>query len=111
MLQKSRRIECRKILDAARNQRCTVNSPWCNYDETTTVACHYGEPGEKGERYKPDDTSVVFGCSGCHDFLDGRVQPVAGNVDQELAYAEREWYWFRAMRRTWRILVEDKVLK
>ena len=100
-----------KILEAARDQQCTVNSPWCNYDSSTVVACHYGEPGEKGQAQKPDDTSVVFGCGGCHDFLDGRVQPVAGNVEQEMAAANKEWYWFRAMRRTWRLLVLLEVLK
>ena len=111
MYEKRKPLRLAKITKAARGEPCTVESPWCVGGEDTTVACHYGDPGEKGTATKPDDSSVVFACCGCHDYLDGRVQPVAGNNEQLLAVMQKEWYWFRAMRRTWRRLIEIGTLK
>jgi len=71
----------------------------------TTVFAHYGEPGEKGMGMKPDDTSGAYSCNTCHDWLDGRFQP------KTIPSESKEWYWFRGMRRTWRLLVENGVLK
>lgn len=99
-------IRLKKIRDSARGQECTVNSPWCNHNPDTTVFAHYGEPGEKGMGLKPDDTSGVYACSSCHDWLDGRIIPKGSE-----SYGGKEWYWFHAMRRTWKLLVENGVLK
>jgi hypothetical protein len=96
-------IRLKKIRNSARGQDCTVNSPWCNYDPDTVVFAHYGEPGEKGMGLKPDDTSGAYACSSCHDWLDGR----AGSIRD----GDRTWYWFRAMRRTWKLFIENGVLK
>ncbi len=97
-------IRLKKIRGSARGQECTVNAPMCNYRPETVVGAHYGEPGEKGTALKPNDTSLVYACSDCHDFLDGRV--AYPQYDDE-----REWYWFRAMRRTWAKLIENGVLE
>lgn len=77
------------------------------------MACHYGEAGDKGAAYKPDDTAVAFGCNVCHDWLDGRLHPdnETEMLGEDSVEQAKIWYWFRAMRRTWRILVEDGVLK
>ena len=96
-------IRLKKIRDSARGQDCTVQSPFCNHNPETVVFAHYGEPGEKGMGLKPDDTSGAYACSGCHDYLDGRSHPTE-------AYIKRD-YWFKAMRRTWKLLVENGVLK
>ena len=101
-------IRIKKIRDSARGQDCTVNSPWCNYSPETVVLAHYGEPGEKGMGIKPDDTSGVYACSSCHDWLDGRVPH--SSVDAGDAH-DKEYYWFRAMRRTWALLITNGVLK
>ena len=108
MFQKRKPIRIKKIRESARGQECTGNTPWCNYDSDTVVGAHYGEAGEKGIAFKPDDTSLAYLCSKCHDWLDGRFQP-----PDSLSWDERdkEWYWFRAMRRTWRLLVDNEVLK
>ena len=103
-MQKHKPIRIKKIRDSARNQECTVNSPWCNYNPETTVFAHYGEPGEKGMVLKPDDTSGEYFCSDCHDWLDGRTP---GNTDTPMS---KDFYWFRAMRRTWALLVDNEVL-
>jgi hypothetical protein len=48
-----------------------MNSPYCNNDPATTVACHlnYHWAG-KGGAQKADDCAVFFGCSGCHTAYD-----------------------------------------
>ncbi len=88
----------KKLRDSARGEECTINIPGvCNHNTETTVLAHYGEPGEKGIGIKPDDTSAAFACSDCHDILDGRAEnpfPEGG--------CEKQWYWFRGMRRTWK---------
>lgn len=101
-------IRLKKIRDSARGQACTVQSPWCNGNPETTVFAHYGEPGEKGMGLKPDDTSGAYACSACHDRLDGRAEWQSAS---QKAWREKEFFWFRAMRRTWALLVENGVLK
>jgi hypothetical protein len=72
---KSRGPVMTPIRKAARNQECTLRFPACNYDIQTTVLCHSNllEHG-KGAGLKAPDTSAAFGCSSCHDLLDGRVK-------------------------------------
>ena len=95
-------IRIKKIRQGARMQRCTANiEDVCNHNPETTVCAHYGEPGEKGLGVKPDDSSVAYLCSDCHDVLDGRV---SSRID-------KQWYWFRAMRRTWKLLLDQEILK
>ena len=101
-------IRIKKIRDSARGQECTVQSPCCNHNPETVVFAHYGEPGEKGIGLKPDDTSGAYACSSCHDWLDGRLQP---SKQCGKTAGDREYLWFRAMRRTWKLLIENGVLK
>jgi hypothetical protein len=109
-MQKRKPVRLKKIRDAANGEDCTINSPWClngrDCNETVVLA-HYGEPDEKGTALKPDDTSAAFACAQCHDWLDGRYQPKKGDHP----WADKEWYWFRGMRRTWRRLIEKSILK
>lgn len=45
----------------------------CNRDRDTTVLCHSNSLADgKGMGLKAPDTAAVFGCSACHDVLDGR---------------------------------------
>jgi len=100
-------VRIKKIRDSAKGQDCTVETPWCNHNPETVVFAHYGAPGEKGMGLKPDDTSGVYACSACHDALDGRNNNFRKDRDDDI----RDWYWFRGMRRTWKLLVENGVLK
>ena len=106
-LKKHKPIRIKKIRESARMQECTVESPWCNHNPETVVFAHYGEPGEKGIGLKPDDTSGAYACSSCHDALDGRRE--WSTYDWESR--DKEHYWFRAMRRTWALLIDEGVLK
>lgn len=62
------------IRRAAAGQECTLRIPGvCNFDPATTVLCHSNYLGDgKGMGLKAPDTKACFGCSACHDLLDGR---------------------------------------
>lgn len=62
------------IRRAAKNQDCTLQIPGiCNFDPATTVLCHSNNLADgKGMGLKAPDTEACFGCSACHDVLDGR---------------------------------------
>lgn len=80
-LQSHRRTACLKskgprstpIRRAARGQDCTLRLAVCNFDPDTTVLCHSNFLADgKGMGLKAPDTAAAFGCSACHDVLDGR---------------------------------------
>jgi hypothetical protein len=62
----------RQLLDLARGQDCLLQSPMCNHDPATVVACHprgvsdYGTGGH----YKAGDEYSVWGCHACNFFTD-----------------------------------------
>jgi len=62
------------IRKAARGQDCTIQLHGvCNHDPATSVLCHSNELADgKGMGLKAPDTAAAFGCSACHDVLDGR---------------------------------------
>ena len=69
---------------AARGRDCTLMIPGvCNRDPATTVLCHSNrlEHG-KGIGLKAPDSAACFGCSDCHDVLDGR-RPLPGWMTRE----------------------------
>ena len=61
------------IRRAARGQDCTLRLSVCNFDPDTTVLCHSNFLIDgKGMGMKAPDMAAAFGCSACHDVLDGR---------------------------------------
>ncbi len=73
-LLKSSRPKSTPIRRAARGQDCTLMIPGvCNRNPETTVLCHSNRLADgKGMGIKAPDTEACFGCSDCHDVLDGR---------------------------------------
>jgi hypothetical protein len=71
---KASRPRMTPIRKAARNQDCTLQFPGiCNRDPATTVLCHSNSLADgKGMGLKAPDEKACFGCSACHDLLDGR---------------------------------------
>ena len=61
-----------KLTKAARGQECTIQlHPYCNMNPETTVFCH--APSEsKGMGIKSPNWWGAYGCSTCHDIVDGR---------------------------------------
>ncbi|MBB5610410.1 MULTISPECIES: nuclease domain-containing protein [unclassified Janthinobacterium] len=88
------------IRRAARGQDCTLRMAVCNFDPDTTVLCHSNFLADgKGMGLKAPDTAAAFGCSACHDVLDGRRPRPAG-----LSLAELEDTFYAAVCRTHEIL-------
>lgn len=77
---KSRGPKMTPIRRAARNQECQLQILGvCNGDPATTVLCHSNELADgKGMGLKAPDSEACFGCSSCHDVLDGRAPRPAG---------------------------------
>lgn len=96
-------IKSKKIREAAKGQQCTFNiAGVCNYNPETVVFCHL--PSETGGMaLKSSDLCGAFGCSACHDVVDGRVY----NFD----YKDDGWFYnFRANNRTIQKLFEMGVI-
>jgi hypothetical protein len=72
-VRKSSAFRSKALRDSARGQCCTLQIPGiCNGNPETTVLCHLPS-NTHGIGYKSDDYWAVFGCSSCHDAIDGRI--------------------------------------
>jgi len=92
------------IRKSARGETCTFQIVGvCNHNPETTVLCHLPDESH-GMGLKADDIASAYGCSACHDAIDGRAS-------NPWAQGEREWYMRRAMTRTLRRLIEKGVVK
>jgi hypothetical protein len=62
-----------KVRESARMEDCTMRFPGvCNFDPSTTVFCHSNRLSDgKGMGMKAK--IGAYGCSACHDVLDGRA--------------------------------------
>lgn len=68
---KSPRYEDKHLLSMARGQSCLLQSPICNRNCETTVACHgAGVAAGKGMGYKVGDHLTAWGCSDCNHYTD-----------------------------------------
>lgn len=85
---KASRPKSTPIRQSARGEECTIRLPMvCNYDPATTVLCHSNELADgKGMGLKAPDTEAAYGCSACHDVVDGR-QPRPEGLTRELMLA------------------------
>jgi hypothetical protein len=61
-----------KLRKSAKGRECQIRIPGvCNGNPETTVLCHL--PGG-GMGAKVPDIHAAFGCSACHDVVDGRMR-------------------------------------
>lgn len=102
MLAKRKPYRNDKVRKAAEGEECTLNSPWCTYDASTTVFCHLNESyAGKGMGQKADDVGF-FACAACHAGYDqGRLRETG----------IQDWFLLRAVYRTIRRLIDKGVLK
>lgn len=100
-LLKSTRPKMTPIRKAARGQECTLQILGvCNGDSSTVVLCHSNSLADgKGMGLKAPDTAACFGCSSCHDVLDGRRPRPDG-----MTYEQVDTYFRFAVQRTHAIL-------
>lgn len=91
------------LCDSARGRSCTLLIPGiCNGSPETTVLCHLPSVTH-GMGYKSDDYWAVFGCSCCHDVIDGRVP-------YDWRPGEQEETYLQALHATFRQWLEDDVM-
>ena len=80
--------------DKARGQPCQIRVPEvCNFNTETTVPCHLRLAGITGVSLKADDLLVAWGCSACHDYVDGRTH-------KEVEHSTRQLLLFEGIART-----------
>lgn len=60
-----------KLRKSARGEECTLQMhPYCNGNPETVVLCHL--PSDSGMGQKSPDWWAAYGCSACHNVIDGR---------------------------------------
>ena len=98
-----------KITDSARGEQCLIRIPGvCNRRDETTVACH--EPAGSGLATKYPDTEIAYGCSSCHDEIDGRTTwKPAGH--RHYTPSEILIMFYQGSRRTRLKLLEKELIK
>lgn len=97
----------KKIRDSARGEDCAFRIDGvCNHNSETTVWAHSNmhEDG-KGMGQKADDIFGAYACSACHEWYDG------GYVRQGFTSDFVADLFHRAMKRSWRRLIEKEVLR
>ena len=93
-----------KLRDSARGEECTLQIfPYCNGNPETVVLCHL--PSGSGMGQKSPDWFAVYGCSNCHDIIDGRI------IKDALWPHEIETAKKLALFRTWQRMIEKGLIK
>jgi hypothetical protein len=91
----------RALLDMARGRQCLLRVPGvCVGGTETTVACHSNKAahGKAGAR-KADDEYSVWGCFGCHGWLDqGKAPMHTKDMTFMRAHADQVLEWRRIAR-------------
>jgi hypothetical protein len=82
----------------ARDRPCMIRVPGiCSHDAGTVVLCHYRLATGAGQ--KPDDEQGAWGCSRCHDAVDGRLKTIHTTTELRLWHAEGVLRTQEAIRR------------
>lgn len=101
--QKDPEIRVPKITRSAKGKECQFKIPGvCNGNPETTVWCHSDESEDgKGYGHKAHDIFGAFGCAACHHWYDNGPAP----------REEKRFYFNRAMKRSWKILWREGVIR
>lgn len=89
-----------KIRRSARGEDCSLRLGNCSSNETV-VLCHIGR--DKGVGMKCGDHFAVYGCSNCHDIIDGRAK---SDFTKDQLNTEK----LRALEETQKKLIEKGLL-
>lgn len=93
-----------KLTKSARGEDCTLRiHPYCNGNPETTVLCHL--PSGSGMGQKSPDWFAVYGCSTCHNIIDGRIKNGAVTRNELLSIMNQ------ALFRTWERMIEKGLIK
>lgn len=92
-----------KLRKSARGEDCTLQLfPYCNQNPETTVLCHLPSL-DKGMAIKSPDYWSAYGCSNCHDVIDGRKKT-------GLSQLEVERCMWRGLFRTQKKMIEKGLM-
>ncbi len=90
------------IRRSAKGEDCQIRiCGHCNFDPETTVLCHLNGGGAG---MKHNDIHAAYGCSSCHDVVDGRVRTEFSKEDIQLMF-------YDGMVRTQKILIDKGLIK
>jgi hypothetical protein len=83
----------------ARGQDCTLQLPGCypGPDNDQVQLCHLRMFCGGGTGLKPHDSEAVFGCTHCHDLIDGRDKNGL-YLSEEFLWASVAWALIRTLR-------------
>ncbi len=95
-----------KLRDSAKLEDCTLQIfPYCNQNNETVVLCHL--PSGSGWGQKSPDWFAVYGCSSCHDIIDGRRGTDISVIHLSAIEAAKQ----SALFRTWERMIEKGLIK
>jgi len=87
------------IQKSARGEECALRIPGvCNSNPETTVLCHAPYPGRSGMR--SHDWWAAYGCSSCHDYVDGRTRETGFALQYDPIVKVLETAWLPAIHET-----------
>lgn len=90
------------ITESAEGENCQIRLPnHCNYNPETTILCHLNGAGLA---LKHHDILGAYGCSSCHDVIDGRVKT-------EHSFNTVLKWFYEAVFRTQLILIDKDLIK
>lgn len=93
-----------KLRKSARGRECTLQiHPYCSMNVESVVLCHIGSEA-KGMGIKSPDWWSAYGCSSCHDVIDGRMKT-------DLPETEILKCIMRGIFRTHQIMLDEGLLK
>lgn len=99
-----------KIQASAKGEECTLRIPYvCNGNPETVVLCHAPYPGKSGTRF--EDHWACYGCSSCHDYVDGRTRETGFAVQYDPIVRFLETVWLPAIHETQTKLIEKGLIQ
>lgn len=91
------------ITKSAKGEECQIRIPGkCNGNPETTVPCHLNGGG-MGMKHK--DLFIAYGCSACHDIVDGRAK-----LDRWTNDLYSKVWFYEGVFRTQEILIEKGLI-
>ena len=98
-----------KLRKSARGRECQIRIPGvCNGNPETVVLCHL--PGGGMGRKQPD-LFAAFGCSACHDAVDGRVTSRIIYETTGYQYSDLLLYHYEGVQLTQQIWLDEGLIK
>lgn len=77
------------LRELARGKPCMIRAPLiCNGDVSTTVLAHVRMVGISAMAMKAPDFFGAWGCSACHDYVDGRLPTMDSYEKRRLVHIE-----------------------